>query len=83
MTKHVLEKGDIAVATLRKPEVLNDLKKQYASEQLLILKLDVTIPEDIVCAFRTTKEKFGRLDVVVNNAGYAVLGEVRCGYVGP
>ncbi|KAI0738147.1 NAD-P-binding protein [Daedaleopsis nitida] len=77
MTKHVLEKGDIAVATLRKPEVVEDLKKQYASEQLLVLKVDVTIPEDIIHAFQTTKEKFGRLDVVVNNAGYAVLGEVE------
>ncbi len=77
MTKLVLESGDIAVATLRKPEVLKDLKDKYPPQQLLALKVDVTIPEEIFNAFQRTRETFGRLDVVFNNAGYAVLGEVE------
>lgn len=73
----VLEKGDVAVATLRKPEVLADLQGQYPPEKLLVLKVDVTIRNDIVAAFQKTKEVFGRLDVVVSNAGYAILGEIE------
>ncbi|KAI0370726.1 NAD-P-binding protein [Pilatotrama ljubarskyi] len=77
MTRCVLEKGDVAVATLRKPEVLADLAAQYPPERLLILKVDVTVQNDIVSAFSKVKDVFGRLDVVVSNAGYSVLGEVE------
>ncbi|KAI0773175.1 NAD-P-binding protein [Trametes elegans] len=73
----VLAKGDIAVATLRRPEVLADLVAQYPPKRLLVLKVDVSIPSDITAAFERTREVFGRVDVVVSNAGYAVLGEVE------
>lgn len=75
--EYVLSKGDIAVATLRKPEVLDDLKAKYPPSRLLILKLDVTKPKDITDAFEKTKEAFGRLDVVFNNAGYPLFGEIE------
>lgn len=75
MVEYVLNKGDIAVATLRKPEVLDDLKVKYPSSQLLILKVDVTKSEDITGAFGKAKEAFGGIDVVFNNAGYAILTE--------
>ncbi|CAL1712857.1 unnamed protein product [Somion occarium] len=77
MTKYALSKGDIAVATLRKPEVLDDLKAQYPAEQLLVVKLDVTKPEEVANAFTKTKEVFGRLDIVFNNAAFFVVGEVE------
>ncbi len=77
MVEHVLNKGDIAVATLRKPEVLNDLKVSYPPTRLLVLKLDVTKPQEITDAFERTEEVFGRLDVVFNNAGYSIVGEVE------
>ena len=41
------------------------------------MALDVTKPEQIKDAFAKTKEHFGRLDVVVNNAGYAVSAEIE------
>lgn len=42
-----------------------------------MLKCDVTIPEEIVTVFQKTIERFGRCDVVFNNAGYVVLAEIE------
>ena len=77
MVEHVLKTGDIAVATLRRPEVLAELQTRYSSSQLLVLKLDVTKPGEITAAFQAAKTAFGRVDAVFNNAGYSVLGEVE------
>lgn len=76
ITRHVLQQGDIAVATVRKPEVLNDLKEQYG-DNLLVLKVDVAVHQDIIEAFKKVQEVFGRLDVVVSNAGVSILGEIE------
>jgi len=73
----VLANGERVVATLRKPEVLAYLKDKYAPEQLLIQQLDVVNDDQIEAAFAATKEHFGRLDVVVNNAGYGLFGEAE------
>ena len=78
MTKCVLKNGDIAVATLRTPSDLDALRAEYPSPQnLLLIKLDVTKPEEISSAFKEVKDKLGRIDYVFNNAGYAVVGEVE------
>ena len=77
LTEIVLEKGDIAIATARRPEALSDLSAEYPADRLLVLKLDVSKPQEIVDAFTTAKEKFGRIDVVANNAAYCTLGEVE------
>lgn len=77
MTEHVLAKGDIAIATLRKPEALSDLASKHGPSKLLVLKLDVTKPDEIKAVFAKVKETFGRLDVVHNNAGYSSLGEIE------
>ena len=68
-----LDKGDKVAATARKPEVLADLTAKYG-ENVLALKLDVTKPDEITSAVKAAQEKFGRLDVVVNNAGYGIFG---------
>ncbi len=77
MTEHVLAQGHIAVATLRKPEVLSHLTDRYPPSRLLVLKVDVSKPEDITAAFAAVKSAFGRLDFVFNNAGYQVIGEIE------
>ncbi|KAH9930129.1 NAD-P-binding protein [Fomitopsis serialis] len=77
MTELVLEKGDIAVATLRKPEVIADLAAKYSSDQLLVIKLDVSKPQEVTAAFAEAVQKYGRIDVVFNNAGYGILAEVE------
>ncbi|KAF9003654.1 hypothetical protein BDQ17DRAFT_1409044 [Cyathus striatus] len=58
VVKHVLSKEDIVVATLRKPEALSDFSSKYGSSQLLIVKLDVSKPEEIISAFATAHDKF-------------------------
>lgn len=77
MAELILKKGEIAVTTARKPETLDDLKSAYSPSQLLILKLDVTKLQDIKDAFSTAKATFGRIDVVFNNAGYSLAGEIE------
>ena len=77
MTKTVLDNGDIAIATLRKPSVLDDLKAKYPPSKLHILKVDVTNKDDIAAAFKYAEEKFGRIDIVFNNAGHGIMAEVE------
>ena len=77
MTELILKNGDIAVATLRKPEVLDELKKQWPADRLLVVKLDVTKKQDIVDAFNKAETVFGRIDVVFNNAAFGVASEVE------
>ena len=72
LVQEVLDRGDFAVATARKPDALSF--KGISSNNYLAVKLDVTKPQDIQSAFATALDKFGRIDVVVNNAGYGLGG---------
>lgn len=76
LAETALEKGHKVVATARKPEVLSDLVEKYP-ETVLTVKLDVTKKEDISKAIHKTIEKFGKIDVVVNNAGYGLIGAIE------
>ena len=77
LSEVALEKGDLVVATARRPSTLADLVAKYPADRLLTLKLDITKPEDVRAAFSAIEAKFGRIDVVVNNAGYAIAGEAE------
>ena len=77
LTTYALEQGDIVIATVRKPETLKHLLQVWTKGQLLILKVDVSNPDDIKDAFRTTEIRFGRIDVVYNNAGSSLMGELE------
>ncbi|QRP49382.1 SDR family NAD(P)-dependent oxidoreductase [Amycolatopsis sp. FDAARGOS 1241] len=70
LTVAALEAGDRVTATARKPEQLDDLVRQYG-DRVLALPLDVTERAPAVAAVEAAVARFGRLDVVVNNAGYA------------
>lgn len=76
MTEHALQQGDIVVATLRKPEAISDLLSKYSS-QLLVLSLDVRDPEQIHTAFENALDRFGRVDIVFNNAGSCIISEAE------
>jgi NAD(P)-dependent dehydrogenase (short-subunit alcohol dehydrogenase family) len=69
-----LERGDRVVAAVRNVESLAELAKR---EDVLVVRLDVTKPAEIAEAVRTATARFGRIDVLVNNAGFSILGAVE------
>ena len=76
LAEEVLAKGDRVVATARKPEVLQDLIEKYPDTARAV-KLDVTNMEDAKNSVREAVKEFGRIDVLVNNAGYALVGAIE------
>ncbi|GAA5977359.1 hypothetical protein JCM11641_000074 [Rhodosporidiobolus odoratus] len=77
LVETILARGDIAIATLRKPDVLAEFQTKYGEDRLLVLPLDVTKKEQVDAAFSAVKERFGGLDVLINNAGISAFGEVE------
>jgi NADP-dependent 3-hydroxy acid dehydrogenase YdfG len=65
------QRGWNVVATMRSPEKVSDLQ---GIDGLMCVRLDVTEPDSIEAAITQAIEKFGAIDVVVNNAGYALMG---------
>ncbi|KAI0937996.1 hypothetical protein AcV7_003313 [Taiwanofungus camphoratus] len=77
LLEELLVSRERVVATLRKPAVLASLTQKYPPSQLLVLPLDVTKPDQIKSALEEVKKHFGRLDVVVNNAGQGLMAEIE------
>lgn len=73
LTEAVLAAGDKVAATARTPEQLNYLVEKYP-DQILPLQLDVTQYEDVYDTVAKAAAHFGRIDVLVNNAGFGIVG---------
>jgi NAD(P)-dependent dehydrogenase (short-subunit alcohol dehydrogenase family) len=72
----VLQSGHQLIATARDPRSLEDLIAAHG-DQIFPVALDVTSPDAARSAISTGAERFGRIDVVVNNAGYADLAAIE------
>jgi NAD(P)-dependent dehydrogenase (short-subunit alcohol dehydrogenase family) len=71
-----LERGDQVAATARNVDSLSELVERYG-DNVLPLALDVTDKAAIDAAVAKAHETFGRLDVVINNAGYGLFGAIE------
>lgn len=76
LAEEVLELGYKVVATARNTDTVKDLEEKYP-ERALALRLDVTKDEDVESSVEKTLERFGAIDVLVNNAGYGLGGGIE------
>ncbi|KAN0033300.1 hypothetical protein ACTA71_002724 [Dictyostelium dimigraforme] len=79
LVKKLLNNGYKVSALTRKPEELEEQVKQISNtvDNLLIIKTDITNDESVKNAVDKTIERFGKIDVVVNNAGYGLVGALE------
>lgn len=73
LTRQLLERGDRVAATLRRTEALDDLAAQYP-DRLWVRRLDVTDTAELRSVVEAAFAELGRIDVVVSNAGYGLVG---------
>ncbi len=71
-----LEKGYNVAATARDLSSIADLKDKY-KDRILTLKLDVDKREESLSVVQDVYQYFGSIDILINNAGYALTGAVE------
>jgi NAD(P)-dependent dehydrogenase (short-subunit alcohol dehydrogenase family) len=76
LAKAVIEKGDHVIATFRKAEQASLFSQQYDGKGIGVI-MDVTNAKQIRSAIQEALQKFDRIDVLVNNAGYGTIGAIE------
>lgn len=76
LSEVLLERGERVALTARNPDDLQAMMAAHP-DNALALKLDVTDPDEVESAVIAARDKFGEIDVLVNNAGYGHMGSVE------
>ncbi len=76
LTQTVMEQGDFVIGTFRK-QIQADAFNKENRDKAFALIMDVTNLTEIENSLKIIKEKFGRIDVLVNNAGYGFAGAIE------
>lgn len=76
LARAVLDRGYRAAVTARNPDSIRDLI-DGRGDRAIALKLDVTDPEQAEAAVKETEARFGRIDVLVNNAGIGYFAAIE------
>ena len=76
LAKEVLSQGQIVVGTFRKEEQVEAFNNQNPGNSFGVL-IDVASNQMIIDGVKSIFDKFGRIDVVVNNAGYGIMGSIE------
>ncbi len=76
LAMEALAKGYLVVVAARNPNDVKDIVANYANTSLVV-KLDVTVPAQITSSVNEAIEKFGKIDVLVNNAGIGYFGAIE------
>ena len=76
LARYTLDRGYRVVVTARKPAEIEDIVEGHGA-RALALKLDVTKPDEIAASVAAAEAKFGRIDVLVNNAGVGYFAAVE------
>jgi NAD(P)-dependent dehydrogenase (short-subunit alcohol dehydrogenase family) len=76
LAKQVLDRGYRAVVTARDPAKVEDIAAPHG-DRALVLQLDVTDPVEVDAAAKSAEQRFGAIDVLVNNAGIGYFGAVE------
>ncbi|KMQ68744.1 short-chain dehydrogenase [Chryseobacterium sp. FH2] len=77
LVKKLLEKGYQVAATSRSRSALEKAVDSRYEGNFLPLEVDLTNPSSVAASIKATYDKFGKLDVVVNNAGYGIGGALE------
>ncbi len=76
LAMEALQQGNQVAVTARNTDDVKDIVAQYPDVAISI-KLDVTDPEQVTAAVKQAQERFGRIDVLVNNAGIGYFGAIE------
>ena len=76
LAEEVLSKGQIVVGTFRKQEQIEAFNKQSPGNSFGVL-IDVASNQMIIDGVKSVFDQFGKIDVVVNNAGYGIMGSIE------